>query len=149
MDNVHCFGTIFPNLNFVFASIICAARPVHSQSDQYRSCTTVIQRRANKKSSVALSSRNDMISIHHRSAQTNEGKATLILSYSRTLSWMVSSFSASGSWRPLDWRIRHSHLTSTLFHGLVPWWHPRRIRPQITSLSQNSAMGTWSIYNNY
>ena len=39
-DNVHCFGTIFPNLNFVFASI-CAARPEHFQSDQYRSCSTV------------------------------------------------------------------------------------------------------------
>ena len=39
-DNVHCFGTIFTNLNFVFASI-CAARPVHIQSDQYRSCSTV------------------------------------------------------------------------------------------------------------
>ena len=39
-DNVHCFGTIFPNLNFVFASI-CAARPVHIQSNQYRSCSTV------------------------------------------------------------------------------------------------------------
>ena len=39
-DNVHCFGTIFPNLNFVFASI-CAARPVHIQSDQCRSCSTV------------------------------------------------------------------------------------------------------------
>ena len=36
----HCFGTIFPNLNFVFASI-CTARPVHIQSDQYRSCATV------------------------------------------------------------------------------------------------------------
>ena len=34
------FGTIFPNLNFVFASI-CAARPVHTQSAQYRSCSTV------------------------------------------------------------------------------------------------------------
>ena len=44
-DNVHCFGTIFPNLNFVSASI-CAARPVHIQSDQYRSCSTVTQRRA-------------------------------------------------------------------------------------------------------
>ena len=44
-ENVHCFGTIFPNLNFVFASI-CAARPVHIQSDQYRSCSTVKQRRA-------------------------------------------------------------------------------------------------------
>ena len=39
-DNVNCFGTIFPNLNFVFASI-CAACPVHIQSDQYRSCSTV------------------------------------------------------------------------------------------------------------
>ena len=38
--NVHWFGIIFPNLNFVFASI-CAARPVHIQSDQYRSCLTV------------------------------------------------------------------------------------------------------------
>ena len=44
-DNVHCFGTIFPNVNFVFASI-CAARPVHIQSAQYRSCSTVKQRRA-------------------------------------------------------------------------------------------------------
>ena len=44
-DNVHCFGTIFPNLNFVFAPI-CAARPVHIQSDQCRSCSTVKQRRA-------------------------------------------------------------------------------------------------------
>ena len=63
---------------------------------------------------------------------------------------MVSSFSASCSWRPLDWRIRHSYLSSTLFHSLVPWWRPRRIRPQITRLSQleNSAMGTWPIYKN-
>ena len=48
-----------------------------------------------------------------------------------TVSWMVSSFSASCSWRPLDWRIRHSHLASTLFHSL-----------------ENSAMGTWPIYKN-
>ena len=47
--------------------------------------------------------------------------------------------------KQLDWRIRHSHLVSTLFHSLVRWWRPRRIRPQITRLSQleNSAMGTW------
>ena len=52
--------------------------------------------------------------------------------------------------KQLDWRIRHSHLASTLFHSLVPWWRPRRIRPQITRLSQlqNSAMGTWPIYKN-
>ena len=53
-------------------------------------------------------------------------------------------------YKQLDWRIRHSHLASTLFHSLVPWWRPRRIRPQITRLSQleNSAMGTWPIYKN-
>ena len=52
--------------------------------------------------------------------------------------------------KQLDWRIRHSHLVSTLFHSLVPWWRPRRIRPQITRLSQleNSAMGKWPIYKN-
>ena len=44
-DNVHCFWTIFPNLKFVFASI-CATSPVHIQSDQYKSCWTVKQRRA-------------------------------------------------------------------------------------------------------
>ena len=164
-DNVHCFGTIFPNLNFVFASI-CAACPVHIQSDQYRSCSTVnkvnnVTTRdrcswhssrwgATKNSAVALSSRNNMISVHQRSTRTNKGKTTLIQSYSRTVSWMVSSFSASCSWRSLDWRIRHRHLASTLFHSLVPWWRPRRIRPQITRLSQleNSAMGTWPIYKN-
>ena len=54
-----------------------------------------------------------------------------------TVSWMVSSlFSASCSWRPLDWRIRHSHLASTLFYSLIPWWCPWRTWPQITSLSQ-------------
>ena len=92
-DNVHCFGTIFPNLNFVFASI-CAARPVHIQSDQYISCSNVnnvnnVTTRdrcsrhssrwgATKNSDVALSSRNNMISIHQRSTRTNEGKTTLI-----------------------------------------------------------------------
>ena len=105
---------------------------------------------ATKNSAVALSSRNNMISIHQRSARKNESKITLIESYSRTVSWMVSSFLASCSWRPLDWRIPHNHLASTLFHSIVPWWRPRRIRPQITRLSQleNSAMGTWPIYKN-
>ena len=52
--------------------------------------------------------------------------------------------------KQLGWRIRHSHLASTLFHSLVPWLPPRRIRPQIIRLSQleNSAMGTWPIYKN-
>ena len=33
LDNVHCFGTIFPNLKFVFTSI-CGARPFRMQSDE-------------------------------------------------------------------------------------------------------------------
>ena len=92
-DNVHCFGTIFRNLIFVFASI-CAARPLLIESDQYRSCSTVnkvnkVTTRdrcsrhssrwgATKNSAVALSSRNNMISIHQRSTRTNEGKTTLV-----------------------------------------------------------------------
>ena len=71
------FWDYIPESKLVFASI-CAARPVHIQSDQYRSCSTVKQRRATKNSAVALSSRNNMISIHQRSARTNEGKTTLI-----------------------------------------------------------------------
>ena len=91
--------------------------PVHIQSDQYRSCSTVnkvnnVTTRdrcsrhstrwgATKNSAVALSSRNN-ISIHQRSTRTNEGKTTLILSYSRTVTWIVSSFSVLCSWRPLE-----------------------------------------------
>ena len=41
-NNVNSFGTIFPNLNFVFASI-WAARPVNIESDHYISCSTVKQ----------------------------------------------------------------------------------------------------------
>ena len=75
---------------------------------------------ATKNSALALSSRNNMISIQQRSAQTNEGKITLILSYC-----VMNGFirvSASCSWRPLHWRIRQSHLTSRRFHSIVPWW---------------------------
>ena len=82
-DNVNCFGNIFPNLNFVFAPI-CAARPVHIQSDQYRSYSTVKQRRAvgaapfipmvsNQKQRCGSEFANK-ISIHQRSEPTNEGK---------------------------------------------------------------------------
>ena len=78
-DNVNCFGTIFPNLKFGF-SPICAVRPVPMRSDQYRSCSTVKRRDGAtriipmgscKNSTVALTSRNDMISILQRSARTN------------------------------------------------------------------------------
>ena len=85
------FWDYIPELNFVFASI-CATRPVHIQSDQWRSCSTVnnvttcggyFSRHssrwgATKNSVVALSSRNNMISIHWWRARTNEGKTTLI-----------------------------------------------------------------------
>ena len=82
-DNVNYFGNVFPNLNFVFASI-CAARPVRIQSDQYRSCSTVKQRRAvgaapfipmvSKQKQRCGSEFANKISIHQRSAPTNEGK---------------------------------------------------------------------------
>ena len=63
--------------------------------------------------------------------------------------WIIHKFENTEN-KQLDWRIRHSHLVSTLFHSLVRWWRPRRIRPQITRLSQleNSAKGTWPIYKN-
>ena len=100
-DNVHCFGTIFPNLKLCFCLNLCHPPGAYS--------IRPIQKLLN------CQQRDDAC-----------------------------------SWRPLDWRIRHSHLVSTLFHSLVPWWRPRRIRPQITRLSQleNSAMGTWPIYKN-
>ena len=153
-NNVNCFGTIFPNLNFVFASNL--SRPpgpywiqklLNCQTRTHCQCYSIHPDwGATKNSAVTLGLRNNMLSIHQMSARTNEDKTTLIYSYSRTVSWMVSSC----SWRPLDWRIRHSHLAPTLFHSLVPWWRPRRIRPQITRLSQleNSATGTWPIYKN-
>ena len=72
-NNVNCFGTIFPNLNFVFASI-WAAHPVHIEFDQYRSCSlsnkdplSVLlhppRLGSNQNSAATLGSRNNMISI--------------------------------------------------------------------------------------
>ena len=105
----------------------------------------------NQHSAVApLSSRNNMISIHQRSARTNEAKQR----------WFKAAQELCYEWFH---HFRHnvhdghwigefaSHLTSTLCLSLVPWWHPRRIRPQLTRLShlENSAMGTWPIYKHY
>ena len=106
------------------------------------------RRGATKNHAAALSSRNDMISIHQRSARTNEGKTTLIKSYSRTVSWMVSSCSASCSWRPLTgefvtviWRL---HCFTASFRGdvrgesgprelgTVNWRTPQWARGQFT-----------------
>ena len=156
---------MFPNLNFVFASI-CAARPVHIQSDQYRSYSTV-------NNVTTRSARGATPGIHPDGEQP---KKALWL-WVREITWYLYTrgvrarmkqnnvdlkllekcvmngfiiFASSCSWRPLDWRISNNHLASTLFHSLVPWWRPRIIRPQITRLSQleNSAMGTWPIYKN-
>ena len=63
-DNIYCFGTKFSNLSFVFAPI-CAACPVHIQSDLYRSFSTVKQ---------LWSSRNDMISKHQGIARRMKTK---------------------------------------------------------------------------
>ena len=129
-DNVHCFETIFLNVNLVFFASIGAARPVHIQSDQYRSCSTVKQLSfrcgATKNSAVALNLRNDMISIHQRSARRMKTKQC----------WFKVTRELCHEWfhhvrhhvhdGHLGWRIRRSHLTSTLF----PWWRPRRIRPE-------------------
>ena len=81
-------------------------------------------------------------------ARTNEGKITLILSYCVMNGFIMFDIIFMTA---LHWRIRHSHLTSRQFHGLVPWWRPRKIRPQRTRISQseNSAMGTWPIYKNF
>ena len=79
-ENVHCFGTIFPNLNFVFASI-CAARPTNTTEVAQLSTKSTTWRRAigapgihpdweqPKTALWLLSSRNNMIS-----TRTNEGK---------------------------------------------------------------------------
>ena len=117
----HCFGTIFPNLNFVFAPI-SAARPVNIQSDQYRS-STVKQRRAVRhpdgeqpKPALWLWVREMTCYLYTKGVRGRIKAKQRWFKVTRELSWMVSSCSASCSWRPLDWRIRHSHLTSTLFH---------------------------------
>ena len=85
------FWDYIPEFKLCFASI-CAARPVRIQSDQDRSCSSVnnVTTRggccsrhssrcgATKSSAVALSSRNNMMPIHQRSARTSESKTTLI-----------------------------------------------------------------------
>ena len=133
-DNVHCFGTIFPNLNS-----ICAARPVHIQSDQYRSCSTVnnvnnVTTRdrcsrhssrwgATKNSAVALSLRNNMISIHQRSTRTNEGKQRWFkVTWELCHEWFhhfrhhVHGGHWTGEFATVIWRL---HCFTVSFHGDV------------------------------
>ena len=88
-NNVNCFGTIFPNLNFVFASNLSRPpgpywiRPIQ----KLLNCQTRTRCQsysihpdwgATKNSAVALGLRNNIISIHLMSARTNEDKTTLI-----------------------------------------------------------------------
>ena len=141
-NNVNCFGTIFPILNFVFASI-WAASPVHIESDWGATKTALWLWVC--EITCYLYTR----WVHGRMKTKQRWfKVTRELSHE----WFhhFRHHLAPCSWRPLDWRIRHSHLAPTLFHSLVPWWRPRRIRPQITRLSQleNFATGTWPIYKN-
>ena len=144
-DNVHCFGTIFPNLNFVFVSI-CAARAVHIQSDQYRSCSTVKQRRA-----VGATLFTPMGSNQKQHCGSDSVREMTWYLYTRGVRgrmkakqrWFKVTRELCHEW---FYHVRHrvhdghwtgefatvSYLTSTLFHSLVPWWHPRRIRSQRT-----------------
>ena len=153
-DNVHCFGTIFPNLNFVFASI-CAARPVHIQSDQYRSCSTVKQRHA-----------------------VGAAPKTALLLWIRETTWYLYTRGVRGRlkakqrWFKVtrepchEWfhHVRHhvhdGHWTAE-FATVIWCLHcfPVSFRgdvrgdtgPKQTRLSQleNTAMGTWPSYKNY
>ena len=103
-NNVHCFGTIFPNLNFVFASI-CATRTVHIQSEQYRSCSTVKQRRAvgaAPKTALWLWVREMTWYPYTRGVRGRMKVKQRWFKVTRELC------STSCSWRPLDWRIRKS-----------------------------------------
>ena len=86
------FWDYIPETKLCFCLNLCRPPSTYFQSDQYRSCSTVnnvttcsgcCSRNSSrwggtKNSAVALSSRNNMISIHQRSAQMNEGKTTLI-----------------------------------------------------------------------
>ena len=155
-DNVNCFWTIFPNLNFVFASICqCAARSVHIQSDQYRSCSTV----NNVKTRGA---RGATPGIHPDGEQPKTAlwlwvrKITWYL-YTR---WVHGRMKAKQRWFKVTREVCHEwfhhfrhhvhdghcHLASTLFHSLVPW-RQRRIRPQITRLSQLGELRNGDVAN--
>ena len=124
-DNVNGFGTIFPNLNF-FASI-CAARPVHIQSDQYRSCSTVKQWRAvgaapfqKQRRGSELVKWHEIYTPEECADEWRQNNVDLKL----LENCVMNGFIMCGIMFMTDWRIRHSHLTSTLFHSLVPWWRP-------------------------
>ena len=104
-DNVHCFGTIFLNLNFVFASI-CAARPVHIQSDQYRSCSTV-----NKVNNVTTRGRCS------RHSSDGEQPKTVLWLWVREITWYLYT---RGVRRRMKAKQRWFKVTRELCHE---WFH--------------------------
>ena len=89
------FWSIFPNLNFVLRQSVPRVRSMFNPTN-----TEVAQLSNNDARWVLLHSSRwgatmwlwirEMISIHQRSAATNEDKTTQIYGYSRTVSWMVS-----------------------------------------------------------
>ena len=61
---------------------------------------------------------------------------------------MVSLCSASCSWLPLDWRIRHNHMMSRQFHSLVPGGdiHGKSSKKSPQSIGElGFVMDTWLI----
>ena len=141
-NNVHCFGAIFLNQKFCICILLrrpsgpCETQRIEKLPNYQTPRVSLgwSPWGASKASTVTVNTRTDMISIHQRSARTNECKITLILS-----DCVMSDFIMSGimflTAIPLD-NSPH-HLTSRRFHSLVPWLRPRRIRAQRTSLSQS------------
>ena len=145
----------------VLVSSICAARPVHIQSDLYRSCSTVKQRRAvcsapsrwgaTKNSAVALSSRNDMIYTPEECAdEWRQNNADLKLLENCVINGFIMfdimSMTATGlenSPQSFDvYTVSQSRSVVTPAENPAPKNSP-------WSQLENSAMGTWPIYKNY
>ena len=145
-NNVHCFGAIFLNQKFCICILLrrpsgpCATQRIEKLPNYQtpRMSLGWSWWGAFNTSTVTVNTRNDMISIHQRSARTNERKITLILSDCVMSDFIMSDIMFLTS-TPLD-NSPH-HLTSRRFHSLVPWLRPRRIRAPRTrlSLSENSA----------
>ena len=144
------FWDYIPESNFCFCLNLCRSSGPYSirPIQKLLICQTIngarwvlLPHSSRWRATKNTNSRNDMISIHQRSARTNEGKSTLLQSYSTTVSWMLMV--ATG----LENSPFYVYTASQSF----PWWRPWRIRTQRTRLSQveNSAMGTWPIYKNY
>ena len=157
-DNVHCFGDCISEseicycINLRRSSVPHAIRPIR----KWLNCQTTPRVGAARFIPMSISQKQRCGSwvremTWHLYTRGVPGRMKAKQRWFEfTLSWMVPSRSASCSWRPLHWRIRHSHLTSKQFHCFVRWLRPLRNRPQRTRLSQleNSAIGMWPIHTN-